>query len=107
MVNMIVYFEALVTETKTVLKNLYLYPDQSTPYAIPIDKKCGRDVVYSTSLDEYLNVDDYNIMRDSTTTLGVFKLASDMYTMINCHNIGLEQFDNAYLLVELFTAEIN
>ena len=106
MVNNTIHFEALVTETKTILKTLYYMPKLKTPYVIPINKKCGRDNIYSILLDECLNVDDYDIVQDSVSTLGIFKLSSDMYAMSDCHRIGLKSFDNAYLIIELFNAEI-
>jgi hypothetical protein len=105
MADIAMHFEALVTETKTIFKYSWLIPKSTMPCIIPIDKKCGRDIIYSRLLDEYLNVDDYDIIQDSVSTLGIFKLPPYMYTMSDCHNIGLKQFDNAYLLIELFDAD--
>lgn len=100
-----IHFEALITETKTVFKYAWSIPKLMMPCMIPIDKKCEHDILYSTLLDGYLYIDDYNIIQDSTSTLGIFKLASDMYAMSDCHNIGFKQFDDAYLLIELFNAD--
>jgi len=105
MSNVTMHFEALITETETILKHFWFIPKSMKPYAVSIDKKCGHDIIYSRLLDEYLNVDDYDIIQDSVSTLGIFKLPPYMYTMSDCHNIGLKQFDNTYLLIELFNAD--
>ena len=106
MANDIMHFEALVTETETVFKHLWFIPKSMMPHTIPINKKREHVIIYSRLLDECLDVDDYDIIQDSVSTLGIFKLPPYMYTMSDCHNIGLKQFDNTYLLIELFNAEI-
>lgn len=91
-------FEVLVTENQTVLKSFFI-KDSSNPIIKTINNK---PIVYSDLLDECLNVDSFKIVEDLVSKLFIFKLSSNMYTMSEYHNIGLKNYDDAYLLVEIF-----
>lgn len=93
-----VKFEVLVTENQTVLKSFFI-KDSSNPVIKTINNKT---IVYSDLLDECLNVDSFEIVEDLVSKLFIFKLSSNMYTMSECHSIGLKNYDDAYLLVEIF-----
>ena len=97
-------FEALVTSNETILKQLYFAYNPTAPNlsAIPNSHRKGHPVVYSFLLDEALNVDSYEVFNDDTSKLYVFKLSSDMCITDKDYKIGLKDFDDAYLLIELF-----
>ena len=53
-----------------------------------------------------LNVLEYKKLEDKVSTIFIFKLKPQMYTMSDVHHIGLKNFDDAYLIVEFISENI-
>ena len=103
----ILHFEALMTETDTILSNSYIFPSLKRDTEVVFLKLHNRQTVYSTLLDEVLNVEHYLIIEDSVSKMFIFKLSPNMYTMSDYHNIGLKNYANAYLIVEVLTIDFS
>lgn len=93
-----VMFSALMTNTNTILRNVWFNK------AVQIDKPYNTDLkcVYSDLLDEFLNFKSVTFVADDVSKIFIFELDYPMYTMSFAHNIGLRDFKDAYLVIEIF-----
>lgn len=91
-------YEVLTTKTETILRMPY-FSKSGRPYTrcTPTSK-----YVYSELLDENLNFKNVTSIEDNISKIFIFELDYPMYTMSGMHNIGLKDFKDAYLVIEIF-----
>ena len=92
---MFIMYECIVENNHTILTNFRCRE------AHELNFKFKKDTVYANILDEYLNYEQVTISSDWISSVYIFKLKADTYTMSSSHNVGLRNLNDAYYIVEI------
>ena len=92
---MFMMFECIVENKHTILTNF------KCREAHRLNLQFKKDAVYANILDEYLNYEQVTVSSDWVSSVYIFKLKDDTYTMSSSHNIGLRNLKDAYYIVEI------
>lgn len=88
-------FEALLTPSETILAKLTIHESSELIFE--------NNTVYSALLDEILSYKKYTCINDNVSTLYLFYLTPEMYSMYKYHNIGFKSFKDAILVIEIYS----
>ena len=90
---MSIKFEALLTPSETIMSSLTIRESSELIFE--------NNTVYSALFDENLSYTKYTCINDNISTLYLFYLTPEMYSMYEHHNIGFKSFEDAILVIEI------